>query len=63
MKTIKLAAVWSHHTVEVTTDYQPGEHSVSQDVYNAAVAAGVHKEESNGDGPTAPREASNTRKA
>lgn len=58
---IKLAAPWSHHTLEVTTDYQAGAHEVSQEVYDAALAAGVHKEEANGDGiatsgaPRAPR--------
>ncbi len=54
MKTIKLAAPWSHHTVPVTTDYQAGTHEVTAEVYDAAVLAGVHKEEVNGDGSTTP---------
>lgn len=52
MKTIILAAPWSHHTVPVTTDYQPGTHEVPDEVHAAAVAAGVHtetKEKANGD--------------
>ena len=44
MKTINLAAPWSHHTIEVTTDYQPGTHEVPDEVHAAAVAAGVHTE-------------------
>lgn len=48
MKVINLAAPWSHHTVPVTTDYQAGSHEVADEVYDAAVAAGVHVEEGDG---------------
>jgi hypothetical protein len=58
MKTINLAAPWSHHTIAVTTDYQAGTHEVTAEVYDAAVLAGVHKEEEvNGDGSATPRSA------
>lgn len=50
MPKIKLTAPWSHHTTPVTTDYQAGEHEVSQEVYDAAVSAGAHKEKANGNG-------------
>ena len=64
MKTITLAAPWSHHTLAVTTDYQPGTHEVTAEVYDAAVLAGVHKEEEvNGDGDSAARPARAARKA
>ena len=45
MPKIKLTAPWSYHTTPVTTDYPAGEHEVSQETYDAAVRAGVHKEE------------------
>lgn len=48
MPNIKLATAWSYHTTAVTTDYPAGEHEVSQEAYDAAVRAGVHKEERNG---------------
>ena len=59
MKTITLAAPWSHHTLAVTTDYQPGTHEVTDEVYADAVKAGVHieTEEVNGDGSATPRSA------
>lgn len=57
MKTINLAAPWSHHTIAVTTDYHAGTHEVTAEVYDAAVLAGVHKEEVNGDGSATPRSA------
>ena len=58
MKTITLAAPWSHHTLPVTTDYQAGTHEVTAEVYDAAVLAGVHKEEEvNGDGSATDRPA------
>ena len=65
MKTINLAAPWSHHTLAVTTDYQPGTHEVADEVHAAAVLAGVHieAEESHGDGNPAPRPARAARKA
>lgn len=65
MKTITLAAPWSHHTLAVTTDYQPGTHEVSDEVYADAVKAGVHieTEEDNGHGNPAPRPARAARKA
>ena len=64
MKIITIAAPWSHHTLAVTTDYQPGTHEVSDEVYDAAVLAGVHKEEEvNGDGDSAARPARAARKA
>ena len=65
MKTITLAAPWSHHTLAVTTDYQPGTHEVSDEVYADAVKAGVHieTEEVNGDGDSAARPARAARKA
>ena len=65
MKTITLAAPWSHHTLAVTTDYQPGTHEVADEVHAAAVLAGVHieAEESHGDGNPAPRPARAARKA
>lgn len=65
MKTINLAAPWSHHTVPVTTDYLAGTHEVTGEVYDAAVLAGVHieAEEDNGDGNPAPRPARAARKA
>lgn len=65
MKTITLAAPWSHHTLPVTTDYPAGRHEVTGEVYDAAVLAGVHieAEESHGDGNPAPRPARAARKA
>lgn len=49
MPIIKLAARWSHHTIEATTDFPAGEFEVSPEIHAAAVKAGVHKEErSNG---------------
>lgn len=61
MKTINLAAPWSHHTVTVTTDYQAGSHEVADEVHAAAVKAGVHTEEGEGDAEAGPPRA--TRKA
>ena len=61
MKTIKLAASWSHHTIAVTTDYQAGAHDVSDEVYTAAVKARVHTEEGESDAEAGPPRA--TRKA
>lgn len=56
MKTINLAAPWSHHTIAVTTDYPAGSHEVSEAVHAAAVLAGVHtEEEDHGDRIAAPR--------
>lgn len=65
MKTITLAAPWSHHTLATTTDYQPGTHEVTDEVHAAALLAGVHieTEEVNGDGNPAPRPARAARKA
>ena len=65
MKTINLAAPWSHHTIAVTTDYLAGTHEVTGEVYDAAVLAGVHieTEEVNGDGDSAARPARAARKA
>ena len=65
MKTITLAAPWSHHTLPVTTDYPAGTHEVTDEVHAAAVLAGVHieAEESHGDGNPAPRPARAARKA
>ncbi len=63
MKTINLAAPWSHHTVPVTTDYQPGAHGVADEVYDAAVKAGVHKEEGDGNGAATTGQARAARKA
>ena len=61
MKTINLAAPWSHHTIAVTTDYQAGAHEVADEVYAAAVNAGVHTEEGESDAKAGPPRA--TRKA
>lgn len=65
MKAIKLAAPWSHHTLPVTTDYQPGTHQVTDEVHAAAVLAGVHieAEEGHGDGTATDRPARAARKA
>ena len=63
MPTIKLAASWSHHTVPVTTDYVPGEHEVTEEVYADAVKAGVHVEEDNGDRSSTSRPARTARQA
>lgn len=65
MKIITIAAPWSHHTLAITTDYLPGTHEVSDEVYADAVKAGVHieTEEANGDGNPAPRPARAARKA
>ena len=65
MKTIKLAAPWSHHTLPVTTDYPAGTHEVADEVHAAAVLAGVHieAEKDNGDGTATPRPARAARKA
>lgn len=63
MKVINLAAPWSHHTVPVTTDYQAGSHEVADEVYDAAVAAGVHVEEGNGNGAAKTGPARAARKA
>lgn len=62
MKTINLAAPWSHHTIAVTTDYQAGSHEVADEIFGDAVNAGVHKEEVNGDGTATDRPARATRK-
>ena len=65
MKTINLAAPWSHHTIAVTTDYLAGTHEVTAEVHAAALLAGVHieAEEGHGDGNSAPRPARAARKA
>lgn len=34
-KSFKITGPWSHHTLPVTTDYGPGEHDVTQDVFKA----------------------------
>lgn len=63
MKTIKIASLWTHHTMEVTTDFHPGEHEVSDEIYAAAVKAGAHKEEANGNGAATPGAPRSARKA
>jgi hypothetical protein len=61
MPTITLKAPWTYHTLPVTIEYQAGEHEVSDEIADAAKAAGVTTEQENSDGdanvPPAPRKA------
>lgn len=34
-KTFTITGPWSHHTLAVTTDYGPGNHNVTQDIFEA----------------------------
>lgn len=63
MKTITLAADWSFHSVPVTIDFKPGTHTVEDHIHEAAVKAGVHQENGDGDRTAAARPARSARAA
>ncbi len=64
MPTITLKAPWTYHTLPVTIEYQAGEHEVSDDIAEAAKAAGVITEQENTDGDSnQPSKARKTRAA
>ena len=47
MHTINLKAPWTFRTIERTIDYPEGSHSVDDEVFAAAVAAGVSEGKAN----------------
>lgn len=57
---ITLEADWTYRTPSVTIDYAAGDHDVSEEIADAARAAGIVKEKADGDGGAATGAAGDT---
>lgn len=55
MATIKLAKAWTYRTPQITIDYAPGTHEVSDEIAAAAPVTEPEKDEADGSSDTAPR--------